>query len=88
MLGSKEKVLDDISRMAGGAVSIMSGLSQNIREEIKSRVDDMAQKLDLVPREDFDRLEALVQAQAKRIAALEKAQKPTAKKTPAKKAKK
>ena len=89
MIGSKEKVLDDIARMAGGAVSVVSGMSQNIREEIKSRVDEMGQRMDFVPREDFERLETLVKAQAKRIEDLEKAakttKKPAAKKTTKKK---
>ncbi len=85
MTASKEKVLDDIARFAGGAVSMMSGLSQSIREEIKSRVDEMAHKMDLVPREDFDRLEALVQAQAAKIDALENAFKPKKPKTTKKK---
>ena len=84
---SKDKVLDDIARMAGGAVSVMSGISKQMREEIRARVDEFATRLDLVPREDFERLEAML-AEArkeqtrliKRIEALEKSsKKPTAK---------
>ncbi len=56
----KEKVFDDIARMAGGAVSIMSGVSKQVREEIRSRVDELATRMDLVPREDFERLEAML----------------------------
>lgn len=90
MIGSKEKVLDDIARVAGGTVSVISGLSKNIREEIKTRIDEMGDRLDFVPREDFERLETLVKEQAKRIDALEKERGPkaktTAKKPAAKKA--
>ncbi len=83
----KEKVFDDIARMAGGAVSIMSGVSKQVREEIRSRVDELATRMDLVPREDFERLEAMLakarkeQAELlKRIEALEgKKSKPAAK---------
>ena len=57
----KEKVLDNIAQFAGGTVSIASGIAQNIRTEIKSRVEEVVTRLDLVPREDFDRLEAMLQ---------------------------
>lgn len=69
---NKEKVLDDIARVAGGTVSVLSGVSRQVREEIKVRIEDMAAEMDLVPREDLERLEALVEQQEKRIAALEK----------------
>jgi BMFP domain-containing protein YqiC len=68
----KEKVLDDIARMAGGAVSIMSGLTRQAREEIRARVDEMATRLDLVPREDFDRLEVMLAEARKEQTALRK----------------
>ncbi len=56
-----EKVLDDVARLAGGAIGVASGISQNIRAEIKSRADDVSDRLDLVPREDLDRVEAMLQ---------------------------
>ena len=62
MIRNKEKVLDDIARVAGGTVSVFSGFGQNIREEIKSRTDEMAQRMDWVPREDFETLEMRVKA--------------------------
>ncbi len=74
----KEKILDDIARMAGGAISITGGMARNIREDIKTHVDDIVTRLELVPREDFDRLELvlnetrkLVNEQQKRITDLE-----------------
>ena len=70
-MGPDPKILDDIARVAGGAVNIMSSLQHQIREEIKVRVEDIAGKMDLVPREDFDRLEALVQKMADEQKALE-----------------
>ncbi|MBL4805574.1 MAG: accessory factor UbiK family protein [Alphaproteobacteria bacterium] len=80
MLRNKDKVLDDIARVAGGTVSVFSGIGQNIREDIKSYIDDMADRLDLVPREDFERLELQVAALQEKIDKLEKAsQKPKSK---------
>lgn len=87
-MGSDPKILDDIARVAGGAVNIASGLQQQIREEIKSRMDVMADRMDLVPREDFDRAMAMIAALEKRIESLEKASKKKASaKKPAAKAK-
>ena len=80
MIASKDKVLDDLTHVASGAASIFSGLRQSVSEDIKSRADEIAQRLDLVPREDFERLEALVQAQEKRIQELEKSTKAKSKK--------
>lgn len=67
MTKSKEKILDDIARVAGGTVSVFSGLSQNIRDDIKARIDEMADRLDLVPREDFESLEQRVEALEKEL---------------------
>ena len=57
---AREKILDDVARFAGGAVNALSGLSRQVKSEIRTRVDELATKLDLVPREDFERLEALI----------------------------
>ena len=88
------KIIDDLARMAGGAVNILSGMQQQVREEIRSRVDEMLSRMDVVPREDFERLEAMVaklrlkqEELEKRLAAADKlaTAKATAKKTPVKK---
>jgi BMFP domain-containing protein YqiC len=75
---AKEKVLDDIARVAGGTISVVTGLSQQIKQEIRARIDEMALKMDLVPREEFERLEAMLKEareeqarQAARLDALE-----------------
>ena len=79
---AREKILDDLARVAGGGASVLSGLRRQIGEDIKVRMDDMAARLDLVPREDFERLEimlaetrALLDEQAARIETLEGARK-------------
>lgn len=86
-MSNKARILDDMARMAGGAVNIASGLSQQIKEEVKSRVDIMATRLDLIPREEYEQLEAMVKKLESRVTKLEKASKPSAKKTTTKKAK-
>ena len=62
---NREKILDNVAQLAGGTASIVSGLSQNIRAEIKSRIDETSDRLDLVPRADFERLEAMLEASLK-----------------------
>lgn len=59
-MSGKEKILDDVARIAGGAVNILSGVQNQIREEVKTHIEDTASRLDLVPREDFEKLEAML----------------------------
>lgn len=56
----REKVLDDIAKLAGGTISALSGLNTQIREEIRARIDEAAMRLDLVPREEFEKLETML----------------------------
>lgn len=65
-------MMDDLAKLAGGAAGIAGSLQQQIRGDIKARVEDMATRLDLVPREDFERLEALTKSLEARITELEK----------------
>lgn len=56
----KEKVLDDIARVAGGTISALSGLNTQIKDDIRARIDEAATRMNLVPREDFEKLEAML----------------------------
>ncbi len=58
---AREKIFDDLARVAGGAVSLVSSMRQQVREEVRARIDEMAMKMDLVPREDFEKLEAMLE---------------------------
>ena len=78
-MSGRERILDDVARVAGGAVNVLSGLQKQIRDEIRTQIEDVAARLDLVPREDFEKLEAMLtkareeqEQQNERIAALEK----------------
>lgn len=78
-MSKREKILDDIARMAGGTVGLVSDTGKQAREAIRARIDDWAMQMDLVPREDFERLEAMLEkaraeqdALVKRIEELEK----------------
>ena len=78
-MSGREKILDDVARVAGGAVNVLSGVQKQIRDEIRTQIEDVAARLDLVPRDDFEKLEVMIvkareeqEQQNERIAALEK----------------
>lgn len=64
------RIFDDLSRVAGGALNVFSGLREQLLNDIRARFDEMADRMDLVPREDFNRLEAQVKELQKQVAAL------------------
>ena len=70
-MSNSSKVLDDVAQLAGGVVGIASGMKEQIENDIKARVEEMATRLDLVPREDLERVEAIVKAMEERITDLE-----------------
>jgi len=59
-MSKREKILDDITRVAGDAVGLLSETGQQVGETLRTHVDDLAMRMDLVPREDFERLEAML----------------------------
>ena len=59
-MASKDRLLDDIAKMAGGAASALGNIQTQIKEDVKARVDEIAMRMDLVPREDFERVEAML----------------------------
>lgn len=60
MMVNKDKVLDDIARVAGGAVGFASDLKGQIADIVRAQIDAKAQDLDLVPRDDFEKLELML----------------------------
>ncbi len=72
---NKDKFFDDIARVAGGTVNTLSGLSQSLRDDIRTRVDEMGQRMNFVPREDFEALELRVAALEKKLSAAKPATK-------------
>ena len=76
----KEKLFEDMTKLASSGASVLVGMRKQIKDEIRSHMDDMAMRMDLVPREDFERLEDMLKEarqiqdeQNKRIETLEKA---------------
>ena len=72
------KILDDAAMLAGGAMNLLSAGRAQVKRGARDRVAVLAERLDLVPREDFERMEVLVvrlreeqESLKKRLAALE-----------------
>lgn len=56
----KDKILDDVARVAGGAAGLLSDLGRSAKNDIRARAEEIADRLDLVPRDEFQRLEAML----------------------------
>lgn len=88
---TKEKIFSDLADLAGGAASMFSAFRDQMRNDVKDRMDEIAERLDLVTRADIARLEGMIEKLRVRIDAMEKydskseskvAPKPAAKKQP------
>lgn len=89
MVKPDPKIFDDLTRMAGGAMNLFSGIREQILSDVKTRFDELAARMDLVPREDFDRLELQVRDLQKKMDAMTgKSEKAAPKKAAPKNAKK
>jgi BMFP domain-containing protein YqiC len=76
----RPKFFDDLAGVAGGALSALSGLREEVTALVRARVDEAVRKLDLVRREEFEALSEVAtrarrqaEALAIRVAALEAA---------------
>lgn len=70
MKQSDPRILDDLARMAGGAMNVFSSVREQIMNDARARIEEMAANIDLVPRADFNRLQLQVDALQKRLDAL------------------
>ena len=61
-MSSREKIIDDVARVAGGAVGVLSDAGREAKAIVRSKVETLAQDMDLVPREDYEVLESMVEA--------------------------
>ncbi|WP_072573356.1 accessory factor UbiK family protein [Granulibacter bethesdensis] len=82
---SRPRFLDDLAGLAGGALSAVSGLREEVEALVRARVEETLRRLDVARREDLDvalelaatardaqeALQARVDALEQRVAALE-----------------
>ena len=53
-MADRPKFFDDLAGVAGGAISALSGLREEVEALARARIDDTIRKLDLVRREELD----------------------------------
>ena len=77
---TSNRLLDDLAKVANGAVSTLVGVKDEIEAIVRQRVDKLLVDADLVQREEFEAVKAMIaEARAeqervsKRLLALEKA---------------
>ena len=77
---TENRLLDDLARVAAGAVEGLAGLRQEIEARLRDRVEGLLRGMDLVDREEFEAVKAMAararaeqEALLARVAALEAA---------------
>ena len=58
---TENRLLDDLARMANGALNSLSGLREEIESRVRERVERMLADMDMVPREEFEAVKAMAQ---------------------------
>lgn len=71
IMSNRDKILDNIARVAGGAVSLVSDAKSTVKSVARAQIDDIAQNMDLVSREEFEKLELMLIAAREDQKALE-----------------
>lgn len=56
---TKSRILDDLTKVAGGAVSTLAGLKAEIDGLVRQRIERLLLKADMVPRDEFDAVKAM-----------------------------
>jgi len=77
---TENRLLDDLARVAAGAVEGLAGLRQEIEARLRDRVEGLLRGMDLVERDEFEAVKAMAararaeqEALLARVAALEAA---------------
>lgn len=68
---SQMKMLDDLAQLAGGAVGLLSHIQKQVRNDVRERIDEKIADLDMVTREEYERLEAIAETALERQKNLE-----------------
>jgi hypothetical protein len=76
---TRAKIFDDLAKVAGGAASTLSGLKGEIESLARQQIERVLANIDVVPRDEFDAVQAMAakarseqEALEKRVHALEK----------------
>jgi BMFP domain-containing protein YqiC len=53
-MSDRPRFFDDLAGVAGGAISALAGLREELEAMMRARMDEAIRKLDLIRREEFD----------------------------------
>lgn len=67
----RPKFFDDLAGVAGGAMSALAGLREELESTMRARMEEMIRKLDLVRREDLEAVQEMAANARSAQAALE-----------------
>ena len=77
---TQNKLLDDLARVASGAIGVAAGMREEVEARLRDQFERILGRLDLVTREEFDAVRAMAvkareeqEALEARLAALEAA---------------
>jgi BMFP domain-containing protein YqiC len=70
-MNERPKFFDDLAGVAGGALSALTGLREEVASMTRARVDEAVRRLDLVKREEFDAMAELARRAKAQVEALE-----------------
>lgn len=54
-------ILDDMAKMAAGAMGLAEGVRKDAQEKMALRMERLARKMDFVPRQEFEVVQAMAQ---------------------------
>jgi BMFP domain-containing protein YqiC len=58
-MADRPRIFDDLAGVAGGAMSALAGLREEIEALARARIDEAIRRLELVRREEFDAMAEL-----------------------------
>ena len=77
-MAAENRIFEDLARVASGALGTLTGMREELETRIRDQVERMLDRMNLVRREEFDAVQAMVakarmaqEALEARVAALE-----------------
>ena len=69
---TRSRVFDDLAKVAGGAVSALSGIKAEIEAVVRQQIERLLVEADMVPRDEFDAVKEMAANARKEQEILEK----------------
>ena len=56
---SKNRIFDDVAKVASGAVSTLTGVREEVDGMIRQQIERVIMEMDVVPRDEFEAVKAM-----------------------------